>query len=110
MRSASLERVVLIDVPWRDVRALAVHSAGAAPRLRVLEVRQTSSAVAPDAPLDQASPVGFLYACCLHGAVIGPLRPIWRSHAGMPCQSFGKPQGRHLFPILSACSACFPGS
>lgn len=57
--SASLQRLVLIDVPWRDVRALVVHGAAAAPSLRVLEVTQSSEAVAPDPVLAQASPVPF---------------------------------------------------
>ena len=55
--SASLQRLVLIDVPWRDVRALVVHGAAAAPSLRVLEVTQSSAAAAPDPPLAQVSPV-----------------------------------------------------
>ncbi|KAK9822837.1 hypothetical protein WJX81_000632 [Elliptochloris bilobata] len=53
LRSASLERLAVTDVPWRDVRALTEPSTAAAPRLRVLVVKQRGRAAAPDPALAQ---------------------------------------------------------
>lgn len=56
VRSASLQRVTVTDMAWRDVRALAAPPGVAAPRLRTLVVMQRAKAPAPDPALLQARP------------------------------------------------------